>query len=196
MNFEPSGIYHIYNRGHNRQPIFFGPHNYDYFLKKVKKHFLPYCDVICYCLMPNHFHFLVQVCDDYPTPLAPEDHLSNVVKLSPFSQEFVFNNSIGKMISSYAQAINKQEKRIGALFQEKTKAKNLYDGLNYMEHRDVLSITPIVRCFSYIHNNPVAAKIVRSPELWEYSSFKEYLGLRRNGICNKRLFFDLIGGMG
>lgn len=59
MQFEASNLYHIYNRGNNKQPIFFNRDNYLYFLTKVKKHIASNCDILAWCLMPNHFHFLV-----------------------------------------------------------------------------------------------------------------------------------------
>ena len=55
MKFEPHTIYHIFNQGNNRQPIFFQERNYYFFLEKMKTHLLPYGDIIAYCLMPNHF---------------------------------------------------------------------------------------------------------------------------------------------
>lgn len=58
MRFEPNTIYHIYNQGNNREPIFFQERNYPFFLGKMKKHLSPFGDLICYCLMPNHFHWL------------------------------------------------------------------------------------------------------------------------------------------
>jgi putative transposase len=51
--------YHIYNRGNNKQPIFFKPDNYIFFLKKMRQQLLPVADIIAYCLMPNHFHLII-----------------------------------------------------------------------------------------------------------------------------------------
>lgn len=65
MILEKKILYHIYNQGNNRQKIFFSRDNYLYFLEKVNKLLLPYVDVIAWCLMPNHFHFLVYV-KEYP----------------------------------------------------------------------------------------------------------------------------------
>ncbi len=59
MEFFENELYHIYNRGNNQQQIFFKPDNYLYFLKKVRKFILPYCDILAYCLTPNHFHFQI-----------------------------------------------------------------------------------------------------------------------------------------
>lgn len=59
MHFNAGEIYHVYNRGNNRQTIFFNDKNYLYFLGKVKKYLYPNCDILAWCLMPNHFHFLI-----------------------------------------------------------------------------------------------------------------------------------------
>ncbi|MFA5463901.1 MAG: hypothetical protein WC265_07490, partial [Dysgonamonadaceae bacterium] len=61
MQFEQGYIYHIYNQGNNRQRIFFREENYTFFLQKMKKYLLPYCDILAWCLMPNHFHWMVYV---------------------------------------------------------------------------------------------------------------------------------------
>ena len=61
MYFESNHIYHIYNRGNNSQNIFFTRDNYLFFLEKIRKHILPYADVLAWCLMPNHFHLMVYV---------------------------------------------------------------------------------------------------------------------------------------
>jgi putative transposase len=57
-----SGLYyHIYNRGNNRQSIFFRTENYLYFLGRVKKYIVPLAKVVAYCLMPTHYHLLVRL---------------------------------------------------------------------------------------------------------------------------------------
>ncbi|MFA5330111.1 MAG: hypothetical protein WC384_20120 [Prolixibacteraceae bacterium] len=61
MIFESGNLYHIYNQGNNRQRIFYLRDNYLFFLNKLKRHVLPYSDILAWCLMPNHFHLLVYV---------------------------------------------------------------------------------------------------------------------------------------
>lgn len=63
MYFETTGIYHIYNQGNNRQAIFFNRENYLFFTHKIRQHILPYADILAWCLMPNHFHLMVEVKD-------------------------------------------------------------------------------------------------------------------------------------
>ena len=61
MNLQPGQLYHIYNRGNNRQRIFFSHENYLYFLTKLRKYLTPQLRIYAWCLMPNHFHLLVEV---------------------------------------------------------------------------------------------------------------------------------------
>ncbi len=63
------------------------------------------------------------------------------------------------------------------------------------------SITPVeafnqidyaTACFLYIHQNPVLAGLVNRPEDWEFSSFKDYAGLRNGLIVNKEIAFQIV----
>jgi len=58
---EPEAFYHIYNRANGNENIFFKDENYLFFLKKYKEYISPICNTYCYCLMPNHFHFLIEI---------------------------------------------------------------------------------------------------------------------------------------
>lgn len=61
VNFYPGGFYHVYNRGNRKKDIFFDKGDYVYFLKKVRQYKDEYeVKVIAYCLIPNHFHFVLQ----------------------------------------------------------------------------------------------------------------------------------------
>ncbi len=53
--------YHIYNRGNNRENIFIEERNYRYFLKLYAKYIEPIAHTYAYCLLRNHFHFLVRI---------------------------------------------------------------------------------------------------------------------------------------
>ena len=57
----PSHTYHIYNHANGGDDLFREEANYHYFLKQWKKYIDPVCHTIAYCLMPNHFHAMVEV---------------------------------------------------------------------------------------------------------------------------------------
>ena len=57
LTFSPEEYYHLYNRGVNRQEIFFEPDNYRFFLERVERYLIPVMDLVAYCLMPTHYHF-------------------------------------------------------------------------------------------------------------------------------------------
>ena len=60
---EPSKVYHLYNRGNNREDIFRDEGNYEHFLKLYARHIMPIAETYCYCLMRNHFHLLLRIRD-------------------------------------------------------------------------------------------------------------------------------------
>ena len=57
----PDTYYHIYNRGINGETIFKQERNYSYFLHKYNKYISPIADTFAYCLLKNHFHFLIRI---------------------------------------------------------------------------------------------------------------------------------------
>jgi putative transposase len=176
--------YHIYNRGNNKQTVFFKPENYIFLLNKVKKEWLHIADILCWCLMPNHFHFMIHANEN--TCLERKSFGGKPM------QEFP--HRIGKLLSSYTQAINNQNNTTGSLFQQKTKAKNVS---SYGQDASSNSTAPersyVINCMHYIHQNPWKAGLVNSLEDWPYSSFADIAGLREDDLCNKQLLIQLTG---
>jgi len=169
MEFFANELYHLYNRGNNRQKIFFSSDNSIYFLKKVEAHIHACCSIPAYCLMPNHFHFLVH-----------SDKRTTTTKLIGGKERNILSEGIRNTLSSYTQAINKQNNSTGSLFQQNTKARPIAkDGKNY----DLI-------CLHYIHQNPVRAKLVTKMEDWPYSSFSDYCGLRTGTLATGYWVFN------
>ncbi|MEO6132549.1 MAG: transposase [Saprospiraceae bacterium] len=176
MKLIPNQVYHVYNRGNNRQPIFFEKDNYYYFLRKLKAYISPNCDLLAYCLMPNHFHLLIHVNDrsvkPHPTGRQPSLRRKNrkPKRLTYFSW------GLKQLLSSYTKGINKKYARSGSLFQQNTKSK--------MTSSESLLDDYSAWCFIYIHNNPKTAGLVTSPEEYEFTSFNEFLNDRKDSVCN------------
>ncbi len=59
QKFQPNEKYHVYNRSINRTVLFKEKTNFHFFLKKWKLLISPFFYHGAYCLMPNHFHFLI-----------------------------------------------------------------------------------------------------------------------------------------
>ena len=135
MDFIKNNIYHIYNRGNNKQVIFFSERNYIYFLQKVRKYITPHCDIFAYVLMPNHFHLLIRADERTEKELA---HL-------PITKN-VLSEGVRLLLSSYTKGINQQEGRSGNLIQQKTKSKCVYDASVINEH-GYAAIHPVVVSF-------------------------------------------------
>jgi putative transposase len=175
MNFSPNNIYHVYNQGNNRQKIFFHRNDYLAFLNLYKKLLFPNLSTIAWCLMPNHFHFMVQ---------ADERCITKIKQGGIFIDPVT--NGIRKLLSGYSRIFNTRYQRSGSLFRQKTKAKCLSDIRAMPEN--IPGLADYYRnCFHYIHQNPLVANLVTRLENWEFSSFIDYAGLRDGTLCKKEL---------
>lgn len=196
MNFEKGYIYHIYNQGNNRQKIFFMRDNYLFFLKKIKTFVCPYSDILAWCLMPNHFHLMVLV-NNVTVGVAQGQRTVGVAQSDTDGlRQRTLNESIGILLRSYTQAINKQNKTTGKLIREKTKAEciNCYSGISpsFISPKIISTynnLNPEQQypqiCFDYIHQNPVKAGLVKDAVDWEFSSAMDYAGLRNGKLVNR-----------
>ena len=58
---EQDKYYHVYNHANGRDELFVSDENYWFFLDKYQYYISKVANTYCYCLLPNHFHFLIQV---------------------------------------------------------------------------------------------------------------------------------------
>ncbi len=168
---EQGSFYHIYNRGNNKQDIFFEEKNYDLFLQNFDKYLSPFVDVYAYCLMPNHFHFLIKIKEYQASEFT--NQTSEVFKTSevlPRETSQVLTRGSKKLTPvekafkdffiSYAKSINKAYNCTGSLFQSKFKKKEITDNSYF---------TTIIQ---YIHANPLKATLCSTYDEYRYSSYK------------------------
>jgi putative transposase len=111
LQFVRGEYYHLYNRGAGRQSIFRDEVDYHHALRLIKK-VSSNCGfrIIAYCLMPNHYHWLVRQDGDAPLQLLPK-----------------------RVFGSYTRIFNQRHQRTGTLFEGRFKA-NLVDKDSYLLH--------------------------------------------------------------
>lgn len=168
--FEIEKYYHLYNRGNNKENIFLNEGNYAYFLKLVAKYLLPICEIYSYCLLPNHFHFIVKIKGVNELPEAFER-----AKLhQPFSNLF----------NTYSKAFNKQNNRRGSLFQEQLKR---------IEIKETKYLRSLI---IYVNTNPSHHGLGDYKE-YEHSSFKALIDKRETKIERDKVIelFDYLENM-
>lgn len=175
MKFSPDNIYHVYNQGNNHEVLFRNDEDYLIFLRMIRKYIHSNAEIIAWCLMPDHFHLLVYT-----------DQRSCILKKQGGLEIEMLTDGIRKLLSGYARIYNKRYQRTGSLFRQKTKAKNA-SASEWVVKRKLSLEDYCSNCFSYIHENPVAAGLVKRAADWPYSSYVDYAGSRNGTLCNKAL---------
>ena len=140
--------YHLYNRGNNREDIFCEARNYRYFMQLFARHICPVAVVYAYCLLKNHFHFLLRIKD------RPEDltGFPKPVRSRTPSQSF------SNLFNAYTKAFNKAYDRTGSLFQRP------------FGRIAVTSDRYFCQLVTYIHQNPAKHGFVGDFRDWPYAS--------------------------
>jgi putative transposase len=166
---QPDQYYHIYNRGNNGETLFREQRNYPYFLRLYAKYIEPVAETYAYCLLKNHFHFLVRIKVVETGPVSETGPV-----LNPSRQ---FNN----LFIAYAKAFNKAYDRTGSLFESPFKRK-LVDSDRYFTH-----------LVAYIHRNPVKHGFVDDCHDWPYSSYRAVLSTKPTRVQRESVL-DWFGG--
>lgn len=110
----PGEYFHIFNRGNEKTNIFLDKDDFSFFLLRLRQNLQPsdkekkICrnrflpegsfSLVCYCLMPNHFHLLLRQNKDLRT-----------------------GTLLSRVCTSYSSYFNKKYQRVGHLFQDKFK---------------------------------------------------------------------------
>ena len=183
-HFLPDQYYHFYNRGNNRQEVFFERDNYLYFLGGLKKYLREYVEILVYCLLPTHYHILVRVKRQNSKSQPGTAETSEVLKTSEVSGKEAsrkVSHAMQKFGISYTKAINKRFERVGALFQGQFQAKPI----QHYSH--------LLNLCVYIHANPVKDGLVLTPEDWEFSNYLEWMDLRAGTLVNREFIVENFG---
>ncbi len=141
---EHGKYYHIYNRGINSDVLFKETSNYEHFLKLYDIHIDPMAETYAWCLIKNHFHFLIRIKD--------MEEIKTKNKIQP-------SQSFSNLFNAYTKAFNKKYNRHAALFERPFRRKRMEDE-NYFQN-----------LVAYIHNNPVHHNICEHPLNYPWSSY-------------------------
>ena len=148
-------VYHVYNKAISHDKLFITFNDYDFFLKKLDRFISPVADIIAYCLMPNHFHLLLEIKEE-------ESLKQNFLKNSTDNPTELISKSFSNFFNSYAKSFNKAHQRSGRLFL-------------YPYKRILVDDDGYFACLiNYIHRNPVHHGLTKEYGDWNYSSYKLY----------------------
>jgi REP element-mobilizing transposase RayT len=114
-----------------------------------EKYISPIVDTFAYCLMPNHFHFLIRINDVEQERGSFEEPRS----YHPISKQFA------TFFGTYTKAINKAYRRTGRLFEDRFKRKPVTNDAYF---------TALI---AYIHQNPQRHGLIDDFRDWTYSSY-------------------------
>ncbi|PIR66831.1 MAG: transposase [Parcubacteria group bacterium CG10_big_fil_rev_8_21_14_0_10_36_14] len=170
-NFAEGYIYHIYNRGNNKQNIFLDEDDYKFFILRLKQNLgleekkprlmrmMPSNSffVLSYSLLPNHFHFIIKQNKNIPTSYL-----------------------MTKLCTSYSMYFNKKYETVGHVFQGRFKQKTI--------EKD----SYLLWLSAYIHQNPRLHKITENIIEYNWSSYKEYQWKNNpDNICQTNFILEM-----
>lgn len=173
-------FYHLYNRVAGEPGFFpFGPAEKEHFVRLLHRLNVFFTvRVVAYQVMSNHFHLLVQVPAQAPSPgevcRRYQAYYRGRRALKPSDPKCAVLGQRMKDISWYMQWLQQQftrwynrtrpRKRRGTLWAERYKHTVLGDGRAVWE------------CWKYLEMNPVRARVVSDPGQYRFSSYGAWSG--------------------
>jgi REP element-mobilizing transposase RayT len=155
--FQENSFYHVYNRGNRKDNIFLQRRDYLRFIAKAKEYKLKFnIGVLCYCLLPNHFHFLLKQ--------GSSDSISKF---------------LSRLSTSYAKYFNLKYDLVGSIFQSRFKAK-LIDTEEYLVY-----LSRYIHLNPFSDSNPRGRNVNIDFQVHEWSSLPVYLDLKQDNFVDK-----------
>jgi len=171
--FYQGGFWHILNRGVAKEVIFQEKEDFAFYLYKVKEFLKKYpLTIHCYNLIPNHLHHLIEQTSEIPP-----------------------GKFIGSLHSSVGLHINRKYSRVGHLFQDRYKAKELDKGA-LLPTSIYINLNKILEKLQHESKSNIPKreleKLLEEAERDPWSSYPVYLGLREDGITETKFILSLI----
>ncbi len=115
-----NAFYHVFNRGINKQNIFFEDVDYLFFLHKLKALKNKYDhSIYAFCLMPNHFHISIQI------------------RKTPISK------IMSSLATSYSMYFNRTYKHFGSVFQNRFKSILIESDSYFLKLSQYIYLNPV-----------------------------------------------------
>lgn len=189
----PDCFYHVYNRTNNRELLFLDNEDRKFFLNQYKIYAAPYLNTCAYCLMPNHFHFMVRI--------KPAKVLMALAEKTPDAQRTIPQQKIltqqegerdfhsllerqfTRMFTVYAMYFNRRHNRSGNLFYRPFKRVAVCDE-NHLQW-----------LVYYIHHNPRKHGIMEDFMNYPWSSYLSLISDRPT-VLDREFVWQLFGSKG
>ncbi len=151
--FHTEQFYHIYNRGVDKRLLFLTNNDREFFVTLLAKCKKNYVNILAFCLMPNHFHFLLQQTTDQG--------------ISKFLHLFS---------THYAMYFNRRYERKGRLFESPFKAEWINTPSYFLHISRYIHLNPY-KLFpkSKVLDEAYLEKCLLFLEHYPWSSYKDYL---------------------
>jgi putative transposase len=212
MNRHPSlkhcNVYHIYNRGNNREDLFRFPEDYKHFLWLYEKYIEPIAETYSWCLLRNHFHLLVKIKSKeeigYFNPFystgSKDSGRINMQEFDELKWQFITESELelldeisieklksptpyrqfSHLFNAYSKYINKKYKRTGSLFEKNFRRICIQNPFYFKQ------------LVIYIHKNPQYHSFIDNFRHYPWSSYQSILSfkptkLKRNVVLG---YFD------
>lgn len=143
------------------------------FLNRCTKYILPIAGTYAWCLLPNHFHFMIRIKN-----INIIEQYYKEIKTKKFHLEIVSDflmEQFANCLNSYSKSFNKVYERKGALF------------MDYLRRIEINNENQFGATIFYIHKNPVHHGYCKSISEWKWSSYKLYSTKEPTLNCSKEV---------
>lgn len=171
--FYKGGFWHIFNRGVAKEMIFREKGDFVFYLYKTKEFLKKYSITIhAYNLLANHIHHLIEQ-----------------------TSEITPSKFIGSLHTSFGLHINKKYSRVGHLFQDRFRAKQL-EKESLLPASIYINLNKILEKLQHISKIKISKRLLirllEEAEKDPWSSYPVYLGLRDDGITQTKFILSLL----
>lgn len=171
-----NSLVHIYNRGNNRMTLFRTKTDFQWFIEKINRlNLYDTFGVIAFCLMPNHYHFLLKI--------KSENSLTKFFHRAQLA---------------YAKYFNRKYGHRGHVFESRFKAKLITDDKHALAVCRYIHLNPVRSAlvdkpelwdFSNLKDvfNPETKKIYREFYSHYFNTVREYKDFVNSGMEDREL---------